>query len=352
MLIILGLPTFLLISYICFSNQFFHSTITQSRQKETLEATTPGPCTIAIRSDRNKWYAGLDIGFDLDRVVLDFDGTGLDLSQLIIDKDVFEIESDGQQLTLIKPFWLSKSDPGHIGLRGDNVAALTTFVTPTCTDVIDVIDATSTDGACPDLLGCYIENTDHGKRVDLSEQGVNRYGITATPLTMTCETSNDLTFLQFIRDDGERTKERSSPYHIAGDSAGIVNPSAYLSTAGDKQITVVGDVEGSTCFEKTYDLEAFVEPCTVNVRNGGNHWHSGLDIGFNVEMVVLDFSRTGLDIDAVRLDTGVFKSVITGPFITITKPSWVSNDKTGYMGFNGDNVPELSSYSPPTCFTL
>ncbi len=89
--------------------------------------------------------------------------------------------------------------------------------------------------------------------------------------------------------------------------------------------------------------------CTVIVREESNPWWAGLDIGFDSGTATLDFSGTGLDINQVTLQSGVFHTSVSGQVITLTKPGWVSINNPGYMGFNGNNYAALATFSAPGC---
>lgn len=89
-------------------------------------------CSVSIRGGRNPWYAGLDVGFDASSIVLDYTGTGLDLSTVNVDSGVFTTSVSGQKLTLTKPNWVSASTPGYTGFHGSNIGALATFSAPSC----------------------------------------------------------------------------------------------------------------------------------------------------------------------------------------------------------------------------
>jgi len=91
-----------------------------------------GDCNITIRDGNNPWWAGLDVGTDLDEFELDFSATGLDLSQVTVDQGVFNATVNGQIILLSKPSWVTLNNPGFLGLNGSNVSALGTLAPPTC----------------------------------------------------------------------------------------------------------------------------------------------------------------------------------------------------------------------------
>ena len=91
----------------------------------------PGDCTVTIRDGRNGWWAGLDVGADASSIVLDFTGTGLDLSTVTID-GVFGTTLNGQLLTLSNPGWVTDTNPGYLGFNGSNNNGLASFTVPGC----------------------------------------------------------------------------------------------------------------------------------------------------------------------------------------------------------------------------
>jgi len=74
----------------------------------------------------------MDVGSDDAQFTLDFSATGLDLSEVTVDSGNFEVSIEGQLIRLSKPAWVSLSNPGYIGLHGNNVSALATFQAPSC----------------------------------------------------------------------------------------------------------------------------------------------------------------------------------------------------------------------------
>lgn len=96
-----------------------------------------------------------------------------------------------------------------------------------------------------------------------------------------------------------------------------------------------------------------VEPsCVVHVRSDINPWHGGMDIGFDVNSVILDFTNTGLDLSLVSVQQGSFTSLtINGNKMTVVKPSWASSTTLVYLGMGGNNVPGLGSFTAPACLT-
>ena len=94
------------------------------------------------------------------------------------------------------------------------------------------------------------------------------------------------------------------------------------------------------------------DACFLNVRSDSNNpWHGGIDVGFDVSSVVLDFSNTGLDLSQVTPQAGVFASMsIVGNTIILTKPSWLSTSNPGYLGIGGNNVASLGTFTTPECF--
>ena len=76
----------------------------------------------------------MDIGFDnVSTVTIDFTNTGLDLQQVNIDAGNFQgVTTNGQQLTLTKPGWVSSNNKGYVGLSGNNVPGLGSFTPPAC----------------------------------------------------------------------------------------------------------------------------------------------------------------------------------------------------------------------------
>ena len=91
--------------------------------------------------------------------------------------------------------------------------------------------------------------------------------------------------------------------------------------------------------------------CVISIRDGRNPWYAGMDIGFdNVSSVMLDFTNTGLNLSQVTIDAGNFQVSVDGPRMTVTKPSWVTSTTFGYLGFNGNNVASLTTFTQPLCY--
>jgi hypothetical protein len=95
--------------------------------------TSSADCEVVLQPGQNAWWAGLEIGFDSPTIVLDFSGTGLDLSQVSPQQGVFtSMTVRGSLIYLTKPAWVSKTTKGYMGLNGGGVDALATFIPPTC----------------------------------------------------------------------------------------------------------------------------------------------------------------------------------------------------------------------------
>lgn len=94
------------------------------------------------------------------------------------------------------------------------------------------------------------------------------------------------------------------------------------------------------------------DTCNVTIRNGANPWWAGLDVATNKESVTLDFSATGLDLtNNLRIDAGNFSVNVNQQRVILTKPTWVTIDQPGYLGFNANNNPTLASFTVPRCIT-
>jgi len=90
-------------------------------------------CNVDLQAGRGAYWAGLQVGFDSASAVLNFSGSGLDLSSVSVNGGVFSnVVVDGQTITLEKPEWVSGNSPGYIGLSGQNVPELGTFMIPFC----------------------------------------------------------------------------------------------------------------------------------------------------------------------------------------------------------------------------
>ncbi len=94
--------------------------------------TTP-KCTITLMNGNSAWWAGLEIGTDLDQFKLDFSGTGIDLSKVTLDQGSFTAKIVGQMIYVThKPGWVNINHPGYLGLNGNDNQALTNFQLPNC----------------------------------------------------------------------------------------------------------------------------------------------------------------------------------------------------------------------------
>ncbi|MCH9639713.1 MAG: hypothetical protein K0U40_09490, partial [Betaproteobacteria bacterium] len=83
-----------------------------------------------------------------------------------------------------------------------------------------------------------------------------------------------------------------------------------------------------------------------------NPWWAGLDVATDKETVTLDFSATGLDLtNNLRIDAGNFSVNVNQQSIILTKPTWVTIDQPGYLGFNANNNPALANFTAPRCIT-
>lgn len=93
--------------------------------------------------------------------------------------------------------------------------------------------------------------------------------------------------------------------------------------------------------------------CVVEVNMDNTAHYGGLTVGFNSPSAVLDFSNTGLDLNDVHFNQGAFTGhSISGQTITLIKPAQVTIGTPGGIGFNGNNVAALATFSAPTCVVL
>jgi hypothetical protein len=118
---------------------FTAPTCTAVVQFPTSPPTTPiqgdASCSISVRASNNPWHGALEVGFDISSIVLDFSETGLDLTQVAPQLGEFDSMTVivSSAIFLTKASWMSKTNPGYLGIGGNNVAALVTFTAPACT---------------------------------------------------------------------------------------------------------------------------------------------------------------------------------------------------------------------------
>ena len=93
------------------------------------------------------------------------------------------------------------------------------------------------------------------------------------------------------------------------------------------------------------------QDCQIDIQDGQSAWFAGLMVGFDTPTITLDFSGTGLLLEDVSLQQGVFISAsINGNTVTLTKPEWVSQQTKGWLGLNGNGgVDALATLIPPAC---
>ncbi len=106
---------------------------------EVTTATPPPPpppsggaCSVKLRSGNSPYWVGFDIGASQPEFVLDFTATGINLAQVRIDAGVFTVTQEGQLLRVRKPGWVSATNPGYLGLAGNNNPALANLTLPVC----------------------------------------------------------------------------------------------------------------------------------------------------------------------------------------------------------------------------
>ncbi len=129
---------------------------------------------------------------------------------------------------------------------------------------------------------------------------------------------------------------------------GILDANDQVDAAADATANRIYALAGSEVVSAF--LEVISDKCNVIVRGGANPWWVGLDVGTDLNTITLDFTGTGLDLsDNLRLDQGVFQAQITGQQLTLSVPGWVSLGTPGYIGFNANNNPALTTFSPPRC---
>ncbi|MDP1880248.1 MAG: lytic polysaccharide monooxygenase [Parachlamydiaceae bacterium] len=100
---------------------------------ETPPPESTSGCVITLQNGNSEWWAGIEVGTDMNQFTLDFSQTGLDLSSVKIDMGEFKGSVDGQLIHITaKPSWVNSKTKGYMGFNGSNVAALKNFVIPTC----------------------------------------------------------------------------------------------------------------------------------------------------------------------------------------------------------------------------
>jgi hypothetical protein len=96
--------------------------------------------------------------------------------------------------------------------------------------------------------------------------------------------------------------------------------------------------------------------CHVALQKGNSEWWAGWDVGTDLNQFKLDFSQTGIDLQKVKLDSGVFTASVEGQVIKVMqKPGWVTISQPGYMGFNATTQPVSvlgTNFVLPTCVPL
>lgn len=92
--------------------------------------------------------------------------------------------------------------------------------------------------------------------------------------------------------------------------------------------------------------------CKVQKRSGASAYWLGYDVFADFAPIVLDFSGTGIDLNQIIIDQGVFQDVTilsNNRLLINVKPSWVSNVVPGYIGFRANNYSPLSTNLIAAC---
>lgn len=92
--------------------------------------------------------------------------------------------------------------------------------------------------------------------------------------------------------------------------------------------------------------------CVIKLKSGNSAYWMGYDIYADKAPILVDFATTGIDLNKVNIDQGVFSTVskISSTKLLINaKPSWVSKTTPGYIGFNAANYGPLATSIAAVC---
>ena len=107
--------------------------IEQTPPQDEIPQSEAASCSIILENGNDSYWAGIEIGTDLEQFVLDFSRTGLDLSKVKVDQGVFQAKVVGQLVYVTKkPSWVNKNVRGYMGLSASNYQPLKNFTLPVC----------------------------------------------------------------------------------------------------------------------------------------------------------------------------------------------------------------------------
>lgn len=90
--------------------------------------------------------------------------------------------------------------------------------------------------------------------------------------------------------------------------------------------------------------------CNVTLQGVSAQW-IGYDIFSDRPEFELDFSKTGINLNNIRIDPGsnFMVTKISNEKLRLDKPSWVTGTVPGYLGLNADNYPAFLDAIIPIC---
>jgi hypothetical protein len=105
---------------------------------------------------------------------------------------------------------------------------------------------------CGMLDQCYLFNIDSGHKVSLSDHGALMMDNPNDRHTILCDTKGNIDEVQFTY-NGQVHIESVPPFSMAGDIKDVTHNVPYLTTLGEKEITVTGkNRNGDVCFAETF----------------------------------------------------------------------------------------------------
>lgn len=133
-------------------------------------------------------------------------------------------------------------------------------------------------------------------------------------------------------------------------SSNTVNP---VHSATDNKI-YVGQLSNVKNAYVQFEKQDVPVPCgcKVNKKDGANPYWLGYDVYSDFAPIVLDFSETGINLNNVIVDQGVFGDVVKlseTKLLINHKPQWVSKSVPGYIGFRANNYAPLGTNLLAAC---
>jgi hypothetical protein len=116
--------------------------------------------------------------------------------------------------------------------------------------------------ACGKLDQCYLLNIETGKKVSLSNGGAVVVDNPTDRHTIICDTMGKIDNVVFDY-DGQQHLEFIKPWSMAGDTKDKTHSVPFLTTPGEKEITVTGQRGKHMCFEHVYSYGVYTDKTQV-----------------------------------------------------------------------------------------